>query len=265
MKNKKSPVQTHVNSVGRALYLLDLLADNGRELSLTELAKAAGWPKSTVHGLVATLRDYGYIDQSPETGRYRLGVRLFELGSAVAQGWDIREMALPAMRALNECVGEMVQLATEDKGEVLYIEKLDSTHMLRIVSQIGARLPMHCSGLGKVLLAHKRPSEVKWILSTKGMPSLTARTITDREVLEQELAKIRKQGYAIDDREIMEGLCCVAAPIYGRDGSVRYAISVSGLSASMCGGHMKTIISELLGAAKSISYAMGYRVENLGK
>lgn len=250
---------SHVQSVSRALMLLDLLARENREMTLTEIAKAMNWPKSTVHGLITTLRDYYYVDQSPVTGCYHLGVRLFELGNIVARSWNIRTLAMPAMQDLNSRLGEMVHLATEDKGEVLYLEKLDSTHMMRIVSEIGARLPMHCSGLGKVLLAYKTPAEIKWILSTRGMQPMTARTITDREMLERELIKVRTQGYAIDDREIMDSLRCIAAPIYNCDGDVKYAISVSGLANRMQGEHLKIAQEELIRTADSISYAMGYR------
>lgn len=250
---------SHVQSVARAITLLDLLARENREMPLTEIAKAVNWPKSTVHGLIATLRDHSYVDQSPVTGCYRLGVRLFELGNIVARSWDIRTISLPAMQNLNNLLGEMVQLATEDKGEVLYLERLDSTHMMRIVSEIGARLPMHCTGLGKVLLAYKRPAEIKWILSKHGMPPMTARTITDREVLERELIKIRRQGYAVDDREVMDSLRCIAAPIYDRSENVKYAVSVSGLANSLQGERLEKVIGELIRTADSISYAMGYR------
>jgi DNA-binding IclR family transcriptional regulator len=235
------------------------MASENREMSLTEIARFMGWPKSTAHGLIATLRDYYYVDQSPVSGYYRLGVKLFELGNAVARSWDIRALAMPAMQNLNSRLGETVQLATEDKGEVLYLEKLDSTHMMRIVSETGSRLPMHCTGLGKVLLSYKKPSEIKWILQTHGMSRMTANTITDRELLERELIKIRRQGYAIDDREIMESLRCVAAPVYNRDGSVKYAVSVSGIANNMQGERLDTVRDELLSTADSISYAMGYR------
>lgn len=250
---------SHVQSVERALMLLDFLAQENREMSLTEIAKAMSWPKTTVHGLIATLRDRHYVDQSPATGRYRLGVRLFELGNLVARSWDIRAIARPAMQDLNSRLGEMVQLATEDSGEVLYLEKLDSTHMMRIVSETGARLPMHCTGLGKVLLAYKKPSEVKWILMKHEMRMMTVRTITDRETLEKELTKIRQQGYAIDDREIMDSLRCVAAPIYDREGNVEYAISISGLASNLQGERFDLIREELIRSADSISYMMGYR------
>lgn len=250
---------SHVQSVERAMKLLELLAAENREMSLTEIAKSMGWPKSTTYGLLATLRDYHFVDQSATNGHYRLGVRLFEYGNLVARSWDIRTVALPAMQRLNRQLGEMIQLATEDKGEVLYLEKLDSTHMLRIVSEIGARLPMHCSGLGKVLLAHKTPNEVKWIITKRGLPRMTHRTITDPVLLEKELQKVREQGIGIDDREIMDSLRCIAAPIYDKDGEVRYAISVSGLADKMQGEYLDRVRTALLQAAEEISIGMGYR------
>lgn len=253
----------HVQSVGRAVQLIDLLAGEGQELSLTEMSKALGWPKSTVHGILSTLRDYNYVEQSPVNGRYRLGIRLFELGNVVARSWDIREVALPVMQRLNRKLGEMVHLATEDKGEVLYIEKLDSRQMFRIVSETGVRLPMHCSALGKVLLAYKPRNEIKWILTRQGMRRMTRNTITDPQVLEKELAAIRQQGYGVDDREIMDSLRCVAAPIFGKEGRVRYAISVSGMADSMCGQHLEDATMLVKDAAETISYQMGYRPEEV--
>jgi Transcriptional regulator len=258
MKGKEDS-SSHVKSVERALLLIDILTTKLDGMSLTEISRAAQWPKSTVHGLLATLRDYHMVDQSPENGHYRLGVRLFELGNLVARSWDIRSVALPAMRQMNKELGEMIQLATEDSGDVLYIEKLDSTHLLRIVSEIGARLPMHCSGLGKVMLAYKTPAEVKWIISQKGMRRLTSRTITDPALLEKELVKIRRQGYAVDDGEIMESLRCVAAPIFDKEGKVKYAISVSGIADSMQGKYLNKVLDTLLHTAEIISYGMGYR------
>lgn len=256
------PVQkksSHVQSVERALKLVELLAKERREMSLTEISQKMGWPKSTVHGLLATLRDYDIVEQSAENGRYRLGVRLFELGTIVAKNWDVRGAAKPAMLQLNAQLGETVQLATDDKGEVLYLEKINSTHLMRIVSEEGARLPMHCSGVGKVLLAYKSDSEVKWIVSQKGLPALTTKTITSLPRLQQELAEIRRNGYGFDNGEIMEGLRCVAAPIRDANSRVRYAVSVSGLYANMQGERLGKIIVALREAADTISHNLGYR------
>lgn len=259
MPSSQPKPPAHVQSVEKAIRVLDVLAQENRDMSLTEIAAALGWPKSTVHGLLATLREYQFVDQSHGTGRYWLGVKLFELGNQVARSWNIRPLARPVMRRLNEAFGEMVQLAKEEDGEVLYIDKMESSQMMRIVSEIGTRLPMHCSGLGKALLAHKPPEEVKRILKRRGMRAMTARTITTPQALEAELVRIRRQGYAIDDREIMEGLRCIAAPIFDRDGNVRYAVSVSGIVSSISGERFERILAGVLKAAEDISYSMGYR------
>jgi len=250
--------KSHVRSLARALRLLEALAGTDREISLTELADKLEWPKSTVHGILATLRDYRFVDQSDANGRYRLGVRLFELGQKAARNWGIRDIALPVMQRLNAQCGEMVQLATEDAGEVFYLEKLDSTHIIRIVSEIGTRLPIHCSGLGKVLLAYRAPAEARGILMRNGMRRMTNNTITDPARMEIELKKIRKQGYAIDNQEIMEGLRCVAAPIKSMNGDVKYAISVSGFVERLSGDYLEFVKNALIESAAEISRNMGY-------
>lgn len=250
---------THVKSVERALQLIGLLAEESREVSLTEISNKLGWPKSTTHGIISTLCDYRFVDQSPQTGWYRLGIRLFELGHKVGQNWDIREIARPVMQKLNEKFGEMVQLATEDAGEVFYIEKIDSVHIIRIVSDIGKRLPMHCSGLGKAMLAYRSQAEVKRVLTQKGMKIMTQHTITGLIEMNRELEKVRKQGFAIDDQEIMLGLRCVAAPIRDGNGDVRYGISVSGLAERLTGDYFERIKNGVIEAAAEISQLMGYK------
>ncbi|MCL2322206.1 MAG: IclR family transcriptional regulator [Oscillospiraceae bacterium] len=251
---------SHVQSVEKALMIMDMLANSKNEISLTEISKKLGWPKSTIHGLISTLRDFGYVDQSSLTGYYKLGIRLFELGNLVAKNWDVREIARPYMYKINHILGETVQLATEDNGEVLYLDKLESNQILRIVSEIGARLPIHCSGLGKVLLAYMPLKDAKRIISSKGMKAMTNRTITNWDDLEKELIKIKKNGYAIDDREIMDSLKCVAVPIFNSENVVKFSISVSGINTSITGEHLKHAIELLVESAKDISRSLGYIV-----
>ncbi len=243
----------HVKSIERALLLVDALAEEPREHSLTELSKKLGWPKSTVHGVLSTLVQYRYAEQSDETGRYRLGIRFFELGIKVGKMWDIRSIAIPYMQKLNTELGEMVQLGTEDRGEMLYLEKLDSTHLIRIVSEIGGRLPIHCTGLGKAILAYMPPLKVKQIIREHGLTSYTANTITHPAALERELQKIREQGYAIDDGEIMLGLRCVAAPIFDGKGQVKYALSISGIQNNLEGARLERIKNRVVETAAAIT------------
>ena len=259
MDFKDDSSKSHVQSLARSLQLIEAIANERGDISLTEIAKRLGWPKSTVHGILSTLRDYRYVDQSPHNGRYKLGIRFFELGIKVAQNWDVREVALPLMQRINKQFGEMVQLATEDDGEVFYIEKIDSTHIIRIVSEIGARLPIHCSGLGKAILAYQDPVDARRILHRKGLARMTKNTITDPDKMDVELAKIRIQGYAVDEQEIMEGLRCVAAPIRDANGEVRYAISVAGLAERLTGEYFEKIKEEIVKAAVDISKQMGFR------
>ena len=259
MDSKDKSKGSKVQSVERALMIVDVLAENGDKMSLTQLSQLLGWPKSTVHGLLSTLRDYSYIVQSEEDGRYWLGARFFELGNQVARSWSIRDAALPAMKRLSREFGDTVHLGAEDNGEVLYLEKVEADSLVNIMSDVGVRLPMHCSGLGKVLLAQKSKAELKRFISMRGLPALTKRTITSPAKLEEELAKIKEQGYAIDDGEIMEGLRCVAAPIEDINGKVRYAISVSGQVKDLHGGRLDRLILEVRRAAGEVSYALGNR------
>ena len=251
-KKKASKIQ----SVERALKLIDLIATKEDGMTLTQLSNKIDLPKSTVHGLLDTLRDYNYVTQDYDSANYKLGIRLFELGNNVSRSFNIRDVALPYMKRLNRQFGETVHLGAEDNGEVLYIEKIAADSLVSIMSEVGLRLPMHCSGLGKVLLANKGEAEVKRVISQKGLPTLTKRTITSQAKLKEELDKVREQGYALDDGEIMEGLRCVAAPISDNTGKVRYALSVSGQVKDMYGKRLEQIIKETVRAAKEISEAM---------
>ncbi|MEW8958638.1 HTH-type transcriptional regulator XynR [Moorella humiferrea] len=252
-------VTTRIRSVAKALTILDLLAAHQGDMSLGEIARALDLPKSTLHGLLATLRDFGYLEQSPFDGRYRLGVRLFEIGNIVANNWDVRKVAAPHIQKLVDELEETVHLVVLDKGEVLYIDKRESRQSLRIVSQVGMRLPAHCTGVGKVLLAYLHPSEVKRIIATKGLARYTRHTITDPRQLEAELAKIREMGYAVDNEEIMDSLRCVAAPIRNHNGKVCAAVSVSGPVARLEGEKFRLAVEQVVRTAAEISAGLGYR------
>ncbi|MCF6095608.1 IclR family transcriptional regulator [Thermovorax subterraneus] len=260
---ERNPAQ--IRSVAKALKIIDILAEARKELALHDIAQKLGLAKSTVHGLLATLKSFGYVEQSPFTGKYKLGVRLFEIGNIVAHSWDVRAVAAPYIQKLVNELEETVHLVVMDKGEVLYIDKRESLQSIRIVSQIRMRLPAHCTGVGKVLLAYLPSSEVKRIIAQKGLPRFTKNTITDPKALEEELVKIRIQGYAIDNEEIMDSLRCVAAPIRDHTGKVCAAISVSGPVARLDGEKLKLAIDLVTKTAKDISAGLGYREELVGK
>ena len=255
----------HVHSVQKALQLLEILSTENREMSLTELSESTNWPKSTVYGLLATMRSFGYVDQSAESGKYWLGIHLFELGSQVARSWNIREIAHPIMKQLSEEIGEMVQFASEWNDEVLYLEKVESNHLLNIVSKVGVRLPLYCTGLGKVLLAYMPSPKQRLYFANNDFSSITPRTITSSIKMKEELSHVRKCGYAIDDGETMEGLRCVAAPIHGATGDVHYALSISGTTVNMSGNKFERATQLVVKAADSISYGLGYKNDGIRK
>lgn len=268
-KNSLEGGSSQIRSVAKALMILRLLADSKRGMSLAEISRKMNMAKSTLHGLISTLRDFGYIEQSVFDGSYSLGIALFEIGSKVANNWDVRKVSSPYIQKLVEETGETVHLAVLDKGEVLYIDKHESTRSLRIVSEVGSRLPAHCTGVGKMLLAFLQPKEIKRIMATKGMTRYTKNTITDLEKLEIELERIRSLGYAEDNEEIMDSLRCVAAPIWDHNNKVAAAISISGPSSRMDNERMQILREYIVRTAVEISAGLGYRPieggsENIG-
>lgn len=250
---------TRIRSVAKALMIINYLASSPREMPLAKIAAKLGLAKSTAHGLLATLKDFGYVEQSPFTGNYKLGIRLFEIGSIVANSWDVRATAAPYIQRLVDEIGETVHLVVLEKGEVLYIDKRESHQSLRIVSQVGMRLPAHCTGVGKALLAHLSRAELKKIIAAKGLPRFTANTITDVQKLERELQLVRERGYAVDNEEIMDSLRCVAAPIFDHNGGACAAISISGPVARLTGEAFERAAALVVQTAADISTALGYK------
>ncbi len=256
---------SRIQSVARALAILNVLAEARTELALHEIAERMGLAKSTVHGLISTLKDFGYIEQCAFTYKYKLGLRLFEVGSIVALGWDVRTVAAPYIQKLLEEMRETVHLVILDKHEVLYIDKRETTESLRIASQVGMRLPAHCTGVGKTIMAYLDHEESQEIITKKGLPRFTRNTITDPLTLEAELGRIREQGYAIDNQEIMDSLKCVAAPIRNQSGKVISAISISGPISRMQGERFQKAIDLVVRTGNTISEKLGYRDEDRGR
>lgn len=260
----KTVEATQIRSVAKALLIIDYIATVQGELPLAKIAAKLGMAKSTAHGLLATLKDFGYIEQSPFTGNYKLGMRLFEIGNIVGNSLDVRTVAVQYIQQLVGEIEETVHLAVLDKGEVLYIDKRESHQSLRIVSQIGMRLPAHCTGVGKAMLAYLPESELKRIIAVKDLPRFTRKTITAAEKLQDELRQVKEQGYAVDNEEIMDSLRCVAAPVFDHSGGVCAAISVSGPVARLEKERFELAVKSVTRAAMEISHALGYRPGAVG-
>lgn len=217
-----------IQSVAKAMRLLDLLAASPGALSLAEISSLTGWPKSTVHGLLSTMRDYSVVSQDTE-GRYLLGIRLFEYGCTLSSSWTIIETAKPYIQHISYETGEAVFLSILDRGEVITLDRADNRTGLQASAEMGCRLPVHCTSQGKLFLAFMSETERNAILKRTDLCSYTPHTITSDAELQKELSVIRAQGYAIENGEYKMGLRSVAAPIFDSHGQVRYAIGIIGM------------------------------------
>jgi IclR family KDG regulon transcriptional repressor len=245
-----------IQSVGRAFAILEQFSQDERELGVTVIAQRVGLHKSTCFGLLYTLQEMGYIQQNPETGRYSLGLKIFELGQAYLEGQDLRQLANPYLRRLVEQTQETVHLVVLEGHRAVYIDKVEGTHAMTISSRIGQRAKMHCTGVGKALLAHMYENDISFVLSHE-LEKFTDNTIIDPENLREHLSGIRRAGYAIDDEEIEIGLRCVAAPIFNSHNQAFAAISMSGPSGRITRERLGELSKLVCGTAREISRQLG--------
>ena len=253
--------ERYVHSVVKALDLLDCLAERRRPMALGELAQTLGLPKATVHGLLASLRRKGAVEQDPSDGRYHLGVKLFEYGRAVSASWDVVGHSREQMNHIALQTGSSVLLSGLQGREAMVLETVEATGAFRVVSEQGSRVPLHCTSQGKLLLAYLPAGEQRRLLGVLDFTAYTPHTIHDREKLEKELDHIRSQGYAVEDGEYRVGLRSVAAPIYSVEGEVRYAIGIVGMFRRVSSEEFQLAKEMVCRAAERISYKMGYRRE----
>jgi IclR family KDG regulon transcriptional repressor len=254
---KPKPRRMRLSSVANAIRLTKAFSEQDSEMGISLLANRLGLAKSTVHRLATTLVEYDILEQNRESGKYRLGLALFELGTLVRRKMDAASGAQEQIHALADATGETVQLAILDHLTVLYIRIRESRQAVRLSSGLGTRAPAHCTSVGKVLLAYQ-PAEIVQQVIDNGLKRYTQNTITDADALRTELATIRQKGYAIDDEEIEPGLRCVAAPIRDHSGHVTAAISVAAPIQRMTKKNVQTTIPSVVSAAEAISRRLGY-------
>ena len=240
-----------VQSVDRALDLLELMAAAGGTLGLSELAARAGLPLPTIHRLVRTMVKRGYVRQEPSR-RYALGPRLIPLGDTA--GRMVGVWARPYLDQLVCGVGETANLAMLEVDSVVYVAQVPSPHSMRIFTEVGRRVPPHCTGVGKALLSTLPTEEVTQILRRTGMPAQTANTITSPERMLDELARVRERGYAVDDGEQEIGVRCVAVPV--ADWLAPVALSVSGPSGRLTSERVAEVGALLRTTAADLSTAL---------
>ena len=247
-----------IKVLDKTFSILDILLQHGHSMHMTEISEKLGLYPSTIHRILDTLKHWGYVEQDPKTQKYRLGLKLLALGMAKLQQMDLAREATPYLKELvNQC-NETVHLGVLEGEEVIYLAKEESSQTIRMISYVGKRAPLHCTALGKVLLAHLSPEERKKTLGEKVLPRLTEKTITDKRELEKELDKIREQGFALDREENEKDVCCVAAPIRNYQGEVIAAISISSPIFRIDKNAQNNLKEALLQTSKNISKQLGY-------
>ena len=241
-----------VQSLDRAFLLLELMADAGGEVAISRLAADSGLAVSTIHRLVRTLVGRGYVRQLPSR-RYVLGPRLIHLGEFASR--MLATWAQPHLTRLVDVIGETANLAMLDGDRVVYVAQVPSRHSMRMFTEVGRRVHLHCPGVGKVLLAQLPPETARELLVQGGMPARTELTVTDPDELLRQLPAIADQGYAVDDGEQETGVRCVAVPVPG--GSTAGAISVSGPAGRLGLDAVARAVPLLQSAAAALATELG--------
>ncbi|CRF28962.1 transcriptional regulator [Mycobacterium tuberculosis] len=249
-----------IQSVERALRILDLFDEYHKELKITEISSRMDLHKSTVHSLLKTLQEYHYIEQNPDNGKYRLGMKLLERSSRLVQSLDIRQAAHNYLQALSKTTGQTAHLVVLDGKEGVYIDKVEGDNAVIRYSRIGRRIPLHCSAVGKALIAYKSQEQLNSILKGYHYQKHTENTIRTEEAFLQELERVRKRGYATDDQENEPGVFCIAAGVRDHSGEVIAAVSVSMLHARVTDEDKEEYIKLLLQAVGELSERMGYGI-----
>ena len=247
-----------IRSVAKAMELLQLLSDAGEAMTLTAISERAGLPKSTVFGLLTTMRDYDVITQHAD-GKYALGLRLFEYGCRASAFWNISSLARPYLEHLAEATGASAMLSTYENGHIVALDQAEGRDSLRIVSAPGARLPLHCTSQGKVFLSAMADHEAKRVLSRRTLEPYTPKTLVTWEELFRVMQAARENGYAVEEGEYRFGLCSPSAPVRDSSGAVRYAVGVVGMFDSVRSPAFQRDIDLTCAAAAQISTALGYR------
>jgi DNA-binding IclR family transcriptional regulator len=252
-----------VQSVGRALDLLEALTAK-EETGLVELAQEVRLLPSTAHRLLATLVERGYVYQNPESGRYLLSYRVLELASHVEHRTSrLRAATQPFLRRIRKVCGETTNLVIRKGDHIVYVDQLPGSMSVRMFTEIGHDVPVHTTGAGKAMLAFEEEEVIDAIAGAEPFEAYTDHTITSAADLREELARIRRRGYALDNEEYEEGVTCVAAPIFDHESLVCGALSVSGPTARIHRADISAL-GELVGlAALDASRELGFEGPSL--
>jgi DNA-binding IclR family transcriptional regulator len=241
------------------VQILECFTSQKPELTFTELVACLDLHKSTLYRLLEAMRSHGLVEQDRETGKYQLGVRLFEFGMLAVDRLEISTSAKPALEKLVEQTGETAHLCIFENPDVVYVAKVESKQTLRMPSHVGRRNPAYCTGVGKAILAELSADELETYLSHNQLRSLTKKTIVTPAELKKQLNEIRLRGYSLDDEEISEGLRCVGAAVRDYTGKAIAAVSIAGPSIRITKSRISDLAASVVEAADSISEQFGYQ------
>lgn len=251
----ETKIEKGIQSVNRAIQILKCF-ENNEELGVTEISKLMELHKSTVFGLISTLEMNGLLEKNDSTGKYRLGLELFRLGTKVNS--NLRKIAVPYLEKLVAEFEETVNLVVMDNLSVVYLEKVEGKHSMRTSTAVGKRFPLYCTAVGKSILSGISDVELKDKLDRMDFVKCTDKSICNKNDLVKAVEDTKNKGYAEDFEEMEIGLVCVAAPIYNHLGTAFAAISVSGPSFRMTGNLRKEISEALVRYSMDISRRLGY-------
>ena len=252
-----------LSSVATSVRLLKAFSEEQVEHGISDLARRLGVAKSTVHRLAVTLCADGMLERNPDTGKYRLGMALFRLGSLVRRRMTLSNEARPLLRELRERVNETVHLAVLDGNEIMYVYNLESTQAIRMRSDVGVRKPAYCTAEGQAILAFQPDEVVEGVLQA-GLPARTPQTITSPDELKRALETIRQRGCAVEDEESEIGMRCIAAPLRNDAGEVIAAIGLGGPLNRLSKKALASYVPFVIDTAAAISARLGHRPKAAG-
>lgn len=238
------------------LALGELGLHSGGTVRLTDLVEHTGHPRPTVHRLLGELKRFGFATQDESSGRYSLGPKLLLLSAQCLGGLDLRRVAQPLLQDLVDRIGHTAHLGIRDREWVVFIDKTEATHGVRIASTIGQRREVSATALGKALLAYAPDRAIQEVVDV-GLPARTVHSIVDPDLFRADLARTRERGYALDDEECDLGIRCVAAPIFDHAGSVIAAISMTTLLSLVPTDEIPSIASDVISTANSVTRELG--------
>ena len=247
-----------IHVIDRAAQILDCFGFDHQELSVSEIGAKTHLHRSTAHRILMALEYNDLIQQNPESGKYRLGMKLFKLGHQVISHLNLRDICRPFLTRIMSETKETVHLAVLDEDQVLYLDKVEGPHALRMPSRVGRRIPTYCTSLGKAMLSCLDDQEVKSIFRNQVLRPYTANTVKTLSQLLTNLRVTRKRGYSIDNEEIEIGLRCVGAPIRDYTDAMVAAISVAAPSARLSSQKIPAVGRLVVKTAEEISEKLGY-------